>query len=271
MGVMRGHLTGSRSRRGRPLGLIRRVARGRLRGRDEAAVILGAYGVYNIVRAAFGGDLEEGRANARRVVALEERLGIAVERRWQAAFERRRLGMPFWSAFYLVSQIVALPLSVYLVHRNRPAAYPFMRNLALLAWSGGLVWYASQPVAPPRLLGDGTVDTVSRDTPINLESRLTKLFYNPIAAMPSLHVGLAPVVGGALALLLPRRLSGIALVGYPLLVTVSVIVTGNHYVLDVAGGVAVVAPAAAVAALLTWDDPRAMARDLRLGRTPLAG
>lgn len=271
MGAWRAHLTGSRPRPGGSLALVRRVARGRLRGPHEAAVILGAYGAYNVVRAAFGGGLEEGRVNARKVVALERRLGLAVEKRWQRAVERRRLGMPFWSGFYLVSQIVALPLSIFLVYRNRPAAYPFMRNLALLAWSGSLVWYALQPVAPPRLLGDGTVDTVSRDTPINLESRLTKLFYNPIAAMPSLHVGLAPVVGGALALLLPRRLAPAVLVGYPALVTVSVIVTGNHYVLDVAGGLAVVAPAAAAAALLTWDDPRAMARDLRLGRTPRAG
>lgn len=250
---------------------MRRLARRDLGGRREAVLILGAYGVYNVVRAAFGGTLEEGRRNARKVVDLEERLGIAFERSWQEAVERRGLGMRAWSAFYLISQIVALPLSVFLVYRGRPSAYPFVRNLALLAWSGSLVWYSLQPVAPPRLLGDGTLDTVSRDTPVDLQSRLIKLFYNPIAAMPSLHVGMAPVVGGALALLLPRRLAATALVGYPAAVTISVIVTGNHYVLDVAGGLAVVVPAAVAAALLTWDDPRAMARDLRLGRTLPAG
>ena len=228
--------------------------------------MLGAYGAYNVVRAAFGGTLEEGRRNAARVERLERRLGIDVEERWQRAVERRRLGMPLWSGFYLVSQIVALPLSVFLANRLRPGAYPFVRASALISWSAGLVWYATQPVAPPRLMDHGPRDTVSRDTPVDLDSRLVRLFYNPIAAMPSLHVGLAPIVGGALALLAPRRAAPVVMVGYPLAVTVSVIVTGNHYVLDVAGGLLVVVPSAALAAYLVFDDPGAAVRELRPGR-----
>jgi len=233
--------------------------------------MLSAYGVYNAVRAAFGGTLEEGRRNAATVVALERRLGIDVEERWQNAFERRRLGMPAWGAMYLVSQVVALPLSIFLVHRRRRDAYPFMRNFALLSWCAGLVWYALHPVAPPRLMEHGARDTVSRDTPVDLDSRTIRAFYNPVAAMPSLHVGMAPIVAGALALAAPRRVAPAVLVVYPVAVTISVIVTGNHYVLDVVGGLAVAAPAAVVAAVLTWEDLASARRDLSPGPLRPAG
>lgn len=233
--------------------------------------MLSAYGAYNVVRAVFGGSIEEGRRQAERIVRIERRLGLDFERRWQRAVERRRLGMPVWSGFYLVSQIIALPLSVFLVYRLRREAYPFVRNAALLSWAGGVTWYSLQPVAPPRLLEDGMLDTVSRDTPVNLESRFIQSFYNPVAAMPSLHVGMAPIVGGALALLVPRRIAPAVLLGYPVAVVVSVIVTGNHYVLDVVGGAAVVAPAAALAAYLSWEDGAAAVRQLRPGRPPRGG
>lgn len=235
-------------------------------GWRETALMLGAYGAYNVVRAAFGGTLEEGRRNAERIERLERQLGIDVEERWQRVVERRRLGMPFWSGFYLVSQVVALPLSVFLANRLRPGAYPFVRASALISWTAGLVWYATQPVAPPRLMDHGPSDTVSRDTPIDLDSGLVRVMYNPIAAMPSLHVGLAPIVGGALALLAPRPVAPLVLVGYPLAVTISVIVTGNHYVLDVAGGLLVVAPSAALAGYLVFDDVAEAIDELRPGR-----
>jgi membrane-associated phospholipid phosphatase len=166
--------------------------------------------------------------------------------------------MPAWSAFYLLSQVIVLPLTLILVYRYRRGAYAFLRNMALLSWSAGLVWYALQPVAPPRLMpGWGLTDTVSAQTPVALDSDLIRMLYNPVAAMPSLHVGMAPVVAWALWRLTPwwwSRLLGLA---YPVLVSISVVVTGNHYVLDIAGGVAVVLPAAAIAAWLAREPAAA--------------
>jgi membrane-associated phospholipid phosphatase len=84
-----------------------------------------------------------------------------------------------------------------------------------------------------------------------MDSEFIRAFYNPIAAMPSLHVGVAPIVGWALWRLTPwlwTRALGIA---YPILVATAVVVTGNHFVLDVAGGLVVVLPAAVIARLLT--------------------
>jgi len=240
----------------RALGLLRRAASECGSGRREAVVAAVAYGVYNAVRGASGGDWEAGRRNALRIVHLERRLRIDWELAAQRAVEERGLGMRFWGATYLVSQVVALPLSLFLTFQLERRAYPFVRNVALLAWAGGLVWYAAQPVAPPRLMhGEaGMNDSVSERTPVDLNSGFIRVFYNPIAAMPSLHVGMAPVVAAALALLAPRPLGRVVGIVYPTLVTISVVVTGNHYVLDVVGGLAVVAPAAVIAVAIAGRD-----------------
>jgi membrane-associated phospholipid phosphatase len=240
------------------LAALRRVARTVGDGRREAAIMAAAYGLYGLVRGLWGGTIEEGRANATSLIGLERDLGIWVEPAWQRFVSENGLGMPAWSAFYLLSQVIVLPLTLILVYRYRRGAYAFLRNMALLSWSAGLVWYALQPVAPPRLMpGWGLTDTVSAQTPVALDSDLIRMLYNPVAAMPSLHVGMAPVVAWALWRLTPwwwSRLLGLA---YPVLVSISVVVTGNHYVLDIAGGVAVVLPAAAIAAWLAREPAAA--------------
>lgn len=226
----------------------RRAVAGVGSGWRELLIALSAYGLYSLVRGLWGGTLEEGRRNAEALIDLERSLGIYVEPDLQRVFVEHGLGMPFWNAFYVVSQVVVLPLTLFLVYRYRRGSYAFIRNMAILSWSGGLVWYALQPVAPPRLLESGFTDTVSSQTFFDLDSAFIRAFYNPVAAMPSLHVGMAPVVAWALIALTPlwwTRALGFA---YPVLVSISIVVTGNHFILDIAGGLAVVLPAAAIAA-----------------------
>jgi membrane-associated phospholipid phosphatase len=232
---------------------MRALARSVGDGRREAAIMAIAYAVYLVVRGLWGGTIEEGRENALALIDLERELGIWIEPAWQRAVTDHGLGMPAWSAFYLLSQVIVLPFTLILVFRYRRGAYAFLRNMALLSWSAGLAWYALQPVAPPRLVESGLTDTVSSQTPVALDSDLVRLVYNPVAAMPSLHVGMAPVVAWALWRLTPWTWSRLLGLAYPVLVGISVIVTGNHYVLDIAGGVAVVLPAAALAAWLARD------------------
>jgi membrane-associated phospholipid phosphatase len=228
----------------------RRLAASTGSGLHEAAIMASAYGAYSLVKGVFGGSLEEGRNNALWVIDSERALGIYVEPDLQHAFVSNSLGMPFWNALYVTSQVVVLPLTLVLVYRYRRGSYAFVRNMAVISWSAGLVWYALQPVAPPRLLASGFTDTVSSQTFFDLDSDFVRAFYNPVAAMPSLHVGMAPIVAWALIRLTPwvwTRALGWA---YPVLVSVSIVVTGNHYLLDIAGGLAVVLPAAAIAAWL---------------------
>jgi PAP2 superfamily len=235
----------------RALRATRRVARSCGSGPWELFVALAAYGVYAFVKGFFRGTREEGLANGVSVINAEQNLGIFVERDVQQVFLDNTLGMPFWNAFYLLSQIVVLPATLILVFLLARHAYPLLRNLAILSWIGGVVWYALQPVVPPRHADIGVVDTISTQTFFNLDGSFAEFFYNPVAAMPSLHVGMAPVVAWALWRLTPWMATRVLGLMYPVIVAVTVVVTGNHYLLDIVGGLALVLPAAAIARLIT--------------------
>jgi membrane-associated phospholipid phosphatase len=224
-------------------------------GWREALIMAFAYGLYSLVKGVWGGSLEEGRRAAASLIDLEKSLGIYVEPDLQRFFVDHHLGMPFWNAFYVVSQVIVLPLTLFLVYRYARGSYAFIRNMAALSWTAGVIWYALQPVAPPRLLESGFTDTVSTQTFFELDSEFIRAFYNPVAAMPSLHVGMAPVVAWALIKLTPWAWTKALGIAYPLLVAVSIVVTGNHFILDIVGGLAVVLPAAAISAWLV-REPR---------------
>ena len=107
-----------------------------------------------------------------------------------------------------------------------------------MTWLVAVPIFALFPVAPPRLAGIGLMDTVSRQGAVGLTGH-SAIFYNPYAAVPSLHVGLAFAIGTAVqATLQTRWARGLALMWGPL-VTLSVVATGNHYLFDVATGLLV--------------------------------
>jgi membrane-associated phospholipid phosphatase len=74
---------------------------------------------------------------------------------------------------------------------------------------------------------------------------------NQFAAMPSMHVGWTTIAALWLVAALPWYRIGLVLgVAHLTLMCVTVVVTGNHYVLDIIAGFVVVAIAAAVAQYL---------------------
>ena len=89
-----------------------------------------------------------------------------------------------------------------------PPAFPFLRTTLIASTALALVGYVLYPAAAPRLANMG-FDTVTSHTGLDLSSDLLGSFYNPIAAVPSLHFGYALIVGVALAqlaaALLPDR------------------------------------------------------------------
>ena len=70
---------------------------------------------------------------------------------------------------------------------------------------------------------------------------------NQYAAMPSLHVGWAVWCGWQLVQYGEHRITRVLGVLYPLVLSIVVIATANHYLLDVLAGVAVL--------LLAWVSP----------------
>src|SRR2546426_469084 len=70
------------------------------------------------------------------------------------------------------------------------------------------------PTAPPRLSDLGVLDTVSGGH-VDLNKGLVSSLYNPYAAVPSMHVGYALIVGASLARYAPHPLTRLAGLAYP--------------------------------------------------------
>ena len=123
----------------------------------------------------------------------------------------------------------------------------FVRTTLLLASTLALVGFLVYPTAPPRLAGIGIADTVSNGR-FSLNRGLVSSLYNPYAAVPSMHIGYALIIGASLLLYArrpPVRALGALYSPFVLLVVVA---TGNHFFFDAATGAVVAVVAAAAAA-----------------------
>jgi membrane-associated phospholipid phosphatase len=214
-----------------------RLSRPRSGWRAQLSLFLAAYVVYNMARWAFVGDLAQAREHAHWIVELEQRSGVAVEGSVQRALD---FGPASWllSNLYLAAQFAVLPGALVWLYRRSPAIYHGVGDTVLCTWLLAVPVFALFPVAPPRLAGIGIADTVSEQATVALTGRST-IFYKQLAAMPSLHVGFATAVGIALALALRRRWGQVLALLWGPVVALSVVATGNHYVLDIAAGLAV--------------------------------
>jgi membrane-associated phospholipid phosphatase len=140
---------------------------------------------------------------------------------------------------YLAAQLVVVPATLILLYRRNHEIYVRLRNTVLATWLIAMPIYALFPVAPPRLAHVGRVDTITQAGGVRLDSALTTSFYNPLAAVPSLHAGFALAVGVALAAAVTRPwLKALALSWAPI-IGLAVVATGNHFLFDIAAGVAV--------------------------------
>jgi membrane-associated phospholipid phosphatase len=96
------------------------------------------------------------------------------------------------------------------------------------------------PTAPPRMIFTSGVVDFNYLHGVRSEILENGLLANPFAAMPSLHFGYALFIALAICMLARRRWLRIAGFGYPLLVLVAIVATGNHFIVDAIGGALVV-------------------------------
>jgi hypothetical protein len=101
-----------------------------------------------------------------------------------------------------------------------------------------LIGYAVYPTAPPRLMPEwGFTDTIQQFTGVTMERGASSAFLNAYAAVPSMHVCFAVMVGWPMLRLVKSRMAKLAWGVYPFWITFVVVVTGNHYLTDVFLGV----------------------------------
>ena len=227
-------------------------------GWQEFAALTTLYVVYEIVRGFRHEDLTTAVDHAQRIVHLEQ-AGLCSERAVQRFAEAVPMLTHVLALLYPGLHVTATAGVLVRLHRTRRQAFPLVRTALVLMTALALVVYVLYPVAPPRLALGGFVDTVSRNGPVKLSSKLLGRFYNPVAAVPSLHVGYAALVGGAIAW--QARRAPVRVVGalYPLLSLFVIVATGNHFYFDAAAGAAVAVVATVVARALTHETAAAEA------------
>ncbi len=176
--------------------------------------------------------------NAWALVEFEKSLGIAHESTIQVwASLHSVVFLNFLGYFYAIGLWVALLGSaVYLFARNRRLYWP-MRNIYLVTMLSAVIIFAVYPLAPPRLLpGYGMTDVASVLGLLPKEGSRSFFGYNEFAAMPSLHIAWSSLIVYAWYKLGSRLGMAISSI-YLALMTLAVVATANHYILDVVAGV----------------------------------
>jgi hypothetical protein len=207
--------------------------------RREVVIGLGVYAAYLTVRHLVVNERGRRKAaeNAERIVALEHRLGIHVEPELQVLLLPRRRLLGILNVAYVTLNVgLTVGCLIKLFHARDPAFHR-LRRATVLATLGAQPVFLLFPVAPPRTL-ENFVDTIADVSGVDLDSGIVARLYDPIAAMPSIHITYAVVTAAGIA-----ETSGSALVrslapAYPPAVAFVIFATANHYVLDAVAGAA---------------------------------
>lgn len=225
-------------------------------------------------------DAQQAFSNAQDVATFEASHGFFVEPALQQFFERSHHLWGFvltWGdvtdladdvyAFCHIFVTLAVVAWLFVDHRGR---FKLVRNVVFLTNALALVGYELFPMAPPRLVSGLQYAGHSvhfRDTMRHILGtgtlNGTPIAYNPFSAMPSLHVAWALIVGASLLLVAHNPLVRALGVLYPALMIFTVVITANHFVLDVVGSIVAAGLATLLALALQyvsgrfhWHTPR---------------
>jgi hypothetical protein len=206
-------------------------------GRRETAIALAVYALYLAVRRAVYNESGRSRAvrNAVRIVALERRLRIDVEPAVQQALVRRKRVIGALNTSYMTLNVLVTIGALVRLHVQRHPEYHRMRGAAVFATLAAQPAFLLFPTAPPRKL-PGFTDTMRELSRIDLDGRVISKLYNPIAAMPSIHLAYAVVSAGAIRNTASSRTTKALACAYPPAIFATVVATANHYVLDAFAG-----------------------------------
>lgn len=221
----------------------------------EVALIAALYAGYSLSRTLVHADASVAIEHGEMLLAAERAIGMDVERTmvdWLAASTTLSVLAGY---LYALLHYTVTPAVLVWLYCRRPEQYRAARLVLFAATAVALVCYFWIPTAPPRLLPDAYPDVLALTaqwgwwgTEASAPRGLGSLT-NQYAALPSMHVGWAVWCGVVLAVLARTRTMRAVGIAYPLAVTLVVVATGNHYLLDAVAGAALVLGFAALAAL----------------------
>jgi hypothetical protein len=198
------------------------------------------YGFYSVVRVLSPQNLQESYENAALVVGWERGLGILSEVHFNTFLSRHDLLTISASYYYATLHFLVTPLVLIWLFYRRKQFYAPLRSSLVIGTLIALVIYATWPLAPPRFALPGVIDSVTLHPVLwGKGGHGVEGFINELAAMPSLHVGWAVWVAFAIVAVTRGPWRHLAWL-YPAMTTVVVVATANHYLLDAVGGALVI-------------------------------
>lgn len=198
--------------------------------------------VYQASRALVIGEPTTAFENATRIINWEKSSGLFVESSVQEWVLNHVELTEVLNYFYMSAHWIVTALFFVWLYKRHHRVYPYVRNAFLAANAIALIVFMLYPVAPPRLMPGGFVDTLHSISDIDLHGGILSGWFNPHAAVPSMHFGYAFMIALVCLVVVrswPLRLLALA---YPAFVLFTIVATANHYIADaVAGGVVVTA------------------------------
>ena len=203
----------------------------------EASLVAGLYSVWQLVGSLPTRTVAAASAHGVWIWHLEQWLHLPSELSMQRAVLGHPLLMQASNGLYAVVHVPALGVFLawlFVAHRDR---YPFYRNVLAVLTLACLVSHL-YPVAPPRLLpGLGFVDSALRYHQSVYGAVGATGISDQVSAMPSVHVAWAVLIAVAVVGVGRSRWRWLVVL-HPLLTTLVIVVTANHFWLDGAAAVA---------------------------------
>jgi len=225
----------------------------------------GAFMLYDLVRGLAGHPgYYKPFGDAMKIIDFERAIHIFVEPSINAWVQNVHWLMDIADWVYLNGHFFVTVGAIAFIYTRRNDSFYFVRNVLLVSMAIALVGYWLYPTAPPRLMPEwGFTDTVSQLVTGGkgwTDNGPAGAFVNTYAAVPSMHICFALIIGVSMSRLVRRRWGRIAWRLYPVLVTFVVVATANHFFIDVFLGALTAGAAALIAKrLLARARPEAWA------------
>lgn len=158
-----------------------------------------------------------------------------------------RDGAPQWydvlfTTTYASHFLAALTIAGVLWMRNRHEWLRWMRRYIVMIYSGAVIYFA-YPMAPPWMASKlGVIEQVHRmsgrgwsELGLHRQNMVLLGMPNKVAAMPSLHAGIAFLIAFYAVTRLRSRLRWLLLL-YPVAMSTALVYYGEHYVIDAVAG-----------------------------------
>jgi len=197
---------------------------------QESGLILALFALWQLAGSLAGVSPDGALARSRWIWHFERVVRLPSETAMQQTILPHPTVVQFFNLYYdslHFPVLIAALIWLFVWHRER---YKRLRTTLVLL-TGACLLVQLMPVAPPRMLPEtGMVDTGILYHQ-SVYSSVAGFDPDQLSAMPSVHVGWAILVAVAVIITLRSRWRWLALL-YPIMTTIAVIVTANHFWLD---------------------------------------